>query len=231
MTAPLVALPGFLGHSSDWDRLDIPDLMAYDPSILKSWTSLWEWGQQLNALFEFGLEQKILMGYSLGGRLALHALILNPSQWQAAIIISAHPGLQTESEKQRRRQEDQYWADRFQQESWQSLMEDWNRRDVFTDEVFQFVRDEKNYERWKIAKCLTQASLGCQDDLREAIGRLSIPILWVVGEKDKRYCHLAQSLNFQHPDSRVCIIEEAGHRVPWSQPMRFKKACQVFISR
>jgi 2-succinyl-6-hydroxy-2,4-cyclohexadiene-1-carboxylate synthase len=56
-----------------------------------------------------------------------------------------------------------------------------------------------------------------------------MPILWITGNKDVRFCEVAQELNFAHPLSRWVRVAEAGHRVPWVQPAEFKKCVDTFL--
>ena len=44
-------------------------------------------------------EKSILLGYSLGGRLALHACVRRPDLWQAVVVAGADPGLESEEDK------------------------------------------------------------------------------------------------------------------------------------
>jgi 2-succinyl-6-hydroxy-2,4-cyclohexadiene-1-carboxylate synthase len=171
------------------------------------------------------------MGYSLGGRLALHALIDQPQLWQGAIIISAHVGLTDSKECLLRQQRDLKWAKRFENENWGSLMDAWNGQEIFATDSLSFNRQESNYQRVKLVEALTGASLGSQEDLRQHILTLPFPILWITGSQDHRYSQMAQSLAFSHPHSYWKQIAEAGHRVPWSQPQVFSETVSTFVKR
>ena len=170
------------------------------------------------------------MGYSLGGRLALHALVDRPGLWDAAVIISAHPGLKNQEEKEDRLKSDERWANRFLSESWGSLMEEWSAQSVFSGESSLPSRDENAYSRTTLAESLVGWSLGRQEDLRSKIEKLSIPVLWVVGEWDRKFVSIAKELKFSHPNSKVWIASEAGHRVPWQQTNAFSQELKTFIT-
>lgn len=229
MNSTIWAIPGFLGLSSDWDFLDWKNLIGVNLHPF-AWDSLFEWGIQFNAWVEKQEKNPaILMGYSLGGRLALHALLDRPQQWQAAIIISAHIGIENVQEKEKRWQRDQKWTQRFEREDWVSLMQAWNAQEVFKQDDFHFNRQEKQYQRAQLMQCLMQGSLGQQANLREQIASLSVPLLWITGGQDHSYCQLAQTLSFAHPQSRWKKIEQAGHRVPWAQSKAFSQCVQAFL--
>lgn len=222
MNAEIWALAGFLGLPSDWNCFGFEKIRAFGSADFE-WDSLAGWAKQLNLNFEMqGNRPSILMGYSLGARLALHALVQKPSLWQGAVIVSGHPGLVEESERLARQQMDNEWAQRFEREEWNDLMLSWNQRSVFSGDHFQFERDEKDYCRQRLADTLRCVSLGLQSNLRQELSMLNLPILWIVGERDEAYCKLMQEVELKHPLSRRVVLPHAGHRAPWERPAQFR---------
>jgi 2-succinyl-6-hydroxy-2,4-cyclohexadiene-1-carboxylate synthase len=220
------ALPGFLGQSSDWDPLDLNIVKAsiYKPSSF----GLREWAAAFNKSIEVQAGKKILMGYSLGGRLAVHALIENPTLWQAAILISTHLGLSCPKIKQERLASDKQWAHRFSTETWDSLMQAWNAQPIFKDS-FTPLRLEHNYTRSHLASILMDWSLARQDNLESSLEKLSIPVLWIAGELDGPYAAKAHSLQFSQPQSRTWVAPQIGHRVLLHKPDQLKIQIIQFI--
>lgn len=217
----IVALHGFLGLKTDWDCLEIPCMQAVDLYQFQ-WEGLWQCARQLNNQFQYEKEKPILMGYSLGGRLALHALIEWPDLWHAGVIISAHPGLISKGEKEERVHSDRQWAKRFLEEEWDNVIRAWDNRPVLASSSFTFKRGEKNYDKKILAQILMAGSLGRQENLRGFIANLSLPLLWVVGENDSNYVQLSQSIALNSPQSKIECLPQAGHRLPWEQPRLFK---------
>lgn len=220
----VIALNGFMGTPKDWEMIDLG--VKIDPWISKKpLNNLEQLALELNDYAAEYKEKPFLLGYSLGGRIALHALIANPDAWSGAIIVSAHPGLQTGDEKAKRLKEDQLWAEMIRNMSWDNFLEAWNGRGAFSGGRFAFERKETDYCRLKLADQLLASSLATQKDLRKEIAKLPLPILWMVGEKDKTYCSLSESLSFQHTLSKVVKISNAGHRLLWEQP----ELCKTLI--
>ncbi|MBA3815289.1 MAG: alpha/beta fold hydrolase [Parachlamydiaceae bacterium] len=227
----LTALHGFLGKSSDWkdlfqghilqDKLQSEDLFA--ENIL----DMWQWAKQFNSR-KAKADEQVLIGYSLGGRLALHALISNPHLWTSAVIVSAHLGLKS-SEKMSRGQIDEEWAQRFESDSWSQLMVEWNNREVFKQDSFHFKREEKDYSRAALAAALRNWSLSKQSDLKQQIMELPMPILWIAGAEDVVYATQALKLHLLHPLSEIWVVPETGHRVPWQCPERFLLKITQFL--
>src|SRR5258708_3665465 len=97
----IYALHGVLGLASDWDflksRMHEHDFEAEDLWKSFSGTDLKTWAEQKSQALIHQTSQgsgpRILLGYSLGGRLAMHLLLAQPKLWDAAIFISANPGL------------------------------------------------------------------------------------------------------------------------------------------
>lgn len=228
----LYTLHGFLGLPSDWNMLSSDTLTVDSIVHCDLWAQdkgcIWEWAKRFNRSLPKN-ETRILLGYSLGGRLAMHALLDNPTLWSAAIIISANPGLETLDEMSSRRESDTTWANRFLSDPWEEVIASWNNREVFASDKTVFVRHESDYTRTSLANALRNWSLGRQDNLRSSLKNLSLPMLWIAGENDLLYNSIAKTMIFAHPRSQVWTAPEAGHRVPWECPELFQEKVQEFI--
>lgn len=228
----LYALHGFLGRPDDWDLLldrTTQSIDLFEPPLAPD---LHSWGENFNKQILTSSStptSRILMGYSLGGRLALHALSQNPSLWNAAIIISANPGLTTDEERSQRQLLDEQWAVRFENEPWEQLMNAWNQQKAFQGNSFEFTRREKDYDRKMLADSLRNWSLGKQEYLNEKISTLPMPILWMIGSSDPLAAK-ASKIQLQHPQSKIWLAEDAGHRLPWQQPKQFLLKLSQFIN-
>lgn len=217
------ALHGFLGLPSDWNQFDFID---FPIRIERNELELWEWSGRFNANIKKTSHKNILLGYSLGGRLAMHALLSNPDLWDGAIIVSAHPGLTSAAEREARLSLDRQWAARFLNDSWEPLMNDWNANSVFANLPFPFQRNEKDFNRKNLSENLLNWSLGHQEPLSQRLEKLSIPILFLAGDLDTKYCHVAKQCSHF---AEVSIIPNAAHRLPWDQPNSFIKKIDKFI--
>lgn len=231
MCATLWAIPGFLGLPSDWNFFPEIDLRGIDLNAFP-WESLEEWGRKFNCwVTSQGTKENIVIGYSLGGRLALHALNDRPGLWNAAIIISAHSGLLTEADKKERCDSDQRWADKFRKDNWTSLMSSWNQQKIFAHDPFQFDRCEENYSREQLANTLVNGSLGRQENLRDKIAQLQLPILWMNGSKDFKFLEIADQVQLLNFKSQKSVIANAGHRAPWTHPQFFCEEINQFLKK
>jgi 2-succinyl-6-hydroxy-2,4-cyclohexadiene-1-carboxylate synthase len=246
MSATVFCLHGFLGRPSDWDFLKTPSedarLEKVDPFRIFAPTSgsgMSDWASKFNEKVAAMPGRRVLLGYSMGGRLALHSLVRNPSLWDAAIIVSASPGIQ-ESEKQVRITADEAWAHRFESENWESVVQAWDTLPVFGGKPQTLPRIENEYRRSDLAGALRAWSVGRQDDLKSRLTTLELPILWITGEQDPRYCDIAKDLQARLSPAassgpsqlwEFVKIQDAGHRAPWEQPEVFQQHFSRFLAR
>jgi 2-succinyl-6-hydroxy-2,4-cyclohexadiene-1-carboxylate synthase len=186
-------LSGFLGLASDWEFLPWP-----------------------HAPFD-GSSDDVLIGYSMGGRLAL----AEAHRFQKVVIISA--GLNTPAEDRRRRDEE--WARRFESEDWSSLMAAWNAQPVFGGHSVE--RREADYDRAELARQLREQSPAVlpAPDLESIATR----ILWVAGELDEKYVAIGRHAVTRLPHAELWICPRAGHRVPWEQPAALVSRLRTFL--
>lgn len=222
----IYALHGFLGRTADWNcfaslssQLIAVDLFHFD-------CPLEQWGSTFNATID---NTSILLGYSLGARLGMHALLANPTKWKGAIFVSGNPGLNCDEEKKKRFQLDVQWSKEFLEKPWEELMQRWNSLDVFCGVPNPLKRIETEFSRYCLAKSLVQWSVGYQQDLASKLQQIDKPILWITGSLDKKYSAWGNKMVFQHPLSQNIVVSGAAHRVPWEAPSVFENSVVSFI--
>lgn len=190
-----------------------------------------EFGRVLNAEccgLARGVGRKpVLLGYSMGGRLALHALLDENPPWQAAIIVGAHPGLASEAERIARREGDAEWGARALQGDWREFLTDWNAQPVLADSVKN--PPPSSQRRREIARSFIDWSLGAQESLWDELPNIRVPVLWVVGERDEKFCAIAERAVALIPNGKLVVISDAGHRVPWDCPKLFAGKVSGFL--
>lgn len=178
---------------------------------------------------EINNQKQNLIGYSLGGRLALHLLLEQPLLWNKAVIVSAHSGLAESAmiEREARIELDSGWAElsRNSGVSWSDFLAQWNRQGVLRlssdQELGWSERNDLESVRNQISASFYSWSLGLQDDLLGRMSTLSVPILWVVGESDPKFLEIAKVAVSALPNAKLEVVKGAGHRVPWERPEKF----------
>lgn len=229
----LIALHGFLGLASDWDEVGLDGVEAVD-----LWTDVGDdlphWAYRFNTEIREMNLRPVILGYSMGGRLAMEAVLQAPDLYRGAIFVSANPGLKTASEREARWQSDLQWAERIRKEPWSQWLQDWNAQPVLRSPVSGTARSlkdrkENDFDRERLAMAMTNWSLARQSDFREKLAALKMPVLFVSGSEDSKFTELLRSLPLA-PSQRHLVIENAGHRVPWDQPQTFANAVREFLA-
>lgn len=178
------------------------------PVKVGSDTSMETWARRFNNEVRKENVRRVVVGYSMGGRLALQAIVDEPELWERAILFSTHKGLE---EKEARLAQDEVWATRFERDPWYEVVADWMAQPVFKGTSGP-LRLESDFDRSELARQLRHFSLGRQKVMQ------SNKAVWVVGERDEAYRKL-------HPEA--LIIPEAGHRILFDNP---KKASEIICN-
>ena len=175
-------------------------------------------------------EKTFLLGYSLGGRLALHACLAQPNLWSGVIVVSADPGSCGPDEKKLQLEKDGEWAERFRSEPMESLLVEWDDLPVFCSIPNSVPRNLEELDSEKTARLFEVFSKGRQGDLLPELIKLQAPpILYLSGEKDEKYCELGEKLASSCPIVRHQVVPQASHRVPWENPDSFVEEILRFM--
>ncbi len=191
----IVALHGNVGQPTDWNLLEHSLGQTFDKRCL------WEPGA-----LEFAAGD-ILLGYSLGGRLALQAAVAAPEKFQAIIVLSAHPGLINPMARQERCVADAHWAHLAETLPWAEFLRQWDAQSVLGNgSPDRFALEQY---RTAIAAGFRQWGLGVQPDLRGGLRELQCPLHWITGEEDTKFTALAATAGVGSHH----MVPHAGHRL------------------
>lgn len=225
----IVAIPGFLGQPKDWNALkkifrdkyphiEFEALDLFSAKHPKTEGSLEGWAKIFNeAQKSKHLERNILVGYSLGGRLALHAVYDRPGMWDDVLLVSTHPGLENDEDKKARLANDKVWADKFLHMKWKEVIKEWNAQPVFVG-THEPNRTESQFTRSTLAAALTNWSLGNQQFEPELMQQLGGRLHWFVGANDPKFIKLYDELFAKKIISEINVVPDAGHRVLFDNP-------------
>lgn len=218
---PIVFLHGFLGSSKDWryviSHIKNRTCIVYDlPGHGHTpWTSM-----EINDLLSSALPpQNIdLVGYSLGGRLAMEFSIQHPHRIHSLTLISSHYGLTSEEEKQARLQNDRIWAQKILALPFDEFLYTWYKQPTFISvhnkeallkELFTM---RKNQRPKELVSAMLQWSLGRQDYLKEQLLKFPKPIQFIYGKNDQKFVELYRDM------PHAIGIDSAGHTLHFEAP-------------
>jgi 2-succinyl-6-hydroxy-2,4-cyclohexadiene-1-carboxylate synthase len=169
-------------------------------------------------------EKSVLLGYSLGGRLALHACIHRPDLWEGVVVVGADPGLGSSEEKNHQFARDRNWADRLKKEPIEHLVREWDEQPVFCGIENSAPRNLEELDPIQLSQQFEVFSKGLQQNLVPALSELkNPPVLFLAGEKDKKYQQIGDELAELCPVVESRWVEDSGHRVPWENPESFSR--------
>lgn len=173
----------------------------------------------LDTLAGLRIEKPVLVGYSMGGRLALYLALQFPDLFSGLFLESASPGLENMEEREARREVDERRAKRLETEDFGQFLEDWYRQPLFTS----LARDEKLLRRTiearlhndpvELAKSLRGIGTGSQPSLWEKLSELQVPTLAVAGERDEKFVGINRLKEAESPMISFASVSDAGHNV------------------
>ncbi|MDC0253488.1 2-succinyl-6-hydroxy-2,4-cyclohexadiene-1-carboxylate synthase [Bacteriovoracales bacterium] len=178
-----------------------------------------------------------LLGYSLGGRIALDLLSKDPDQFEKVIVESCHPGLESDFLKKERIKSDEGLLSHIHsQNDFNNFLLKWYNLELFGDiskkENFHklLTRREKNSLK-EIKKSLQNFSLGRQDNLIPLFKKNQTPLLYISGERDKKYTQIGKDFIDKVPNSYHKSINDVSHNTHFEDPNSFEKAVTLFLER
>lgn len=165
-----------------------------------------------------------VVGYSLGGRIALQLALAAPERIERLFLVSTSAGIEDDDERAARLASDLELADRIERQSIEQFADQWLSGALFRADDPQVNQDarrqiEKNSPA-ALGCALRALSVGRMESLWSRLPTIAIPTTIVAGELDQRYVALAERLSSAISGSELRVITEAGHALPRSAPAR-----------
>lgn len=242
---PIVFLHGFTGCTENWqpimnllpaDYLAIAiDLLGHgktdSPSDLLRYHMEYT-AEDLSTLLQQIIGEPIhLVGYSMGGRLALYFATHYPQLLKRLTLESASPGLSDYSEREARRQSDERLAHRIEEIGIPAFVEEWEALPLFASQknLPEDVRLRLHQQRLQnnpigLANSLRGMGTGVQPSLWEQLSQMTLPTSLLVGSLDPKFTAIAQQMQQAISRATVTITPDAGHIVHLEQPAKFVQA-------
>ncbi len=220
---------GVLPYFADWSCFTI-DLPGHGYAVDLRVSDFAELDRALvAAIDEWGVEDYWLVGYSLGGRIAMyHACHGQSENLRGLIVEGGNLGLKTAKARQTRIKNDALWAERFRSGPIETVLHDWYRQPVFADldehQRAALIATRSNNQGEGIAAMLESTSLGVQPWLGDALKQRNIPFSYLCGERDAKFQALAQKESLP-----LLTIASAGHNAHIANPQVFAERLLSFL--
>jgi len=239
---PLLLLHGFTGSVRAWDRVRPAiaafatvisvDLIGHGRSGVPDDAARYslEWStRDLSALLDgLKLDAVDVLGYSMGGRVALHFAVHAPGRVKTLVLESASAGIEDELERHRRVESDAALAQRIVEHGIEAFVAEWERLPLLAPapHVPESERARHTTQRLHnnplgLANSLRGMGAGQQTPLWPVLPALEQRVLLIVGERDTRYRQMAERMHALVPGSEVAVVADAGHTVHVDAPQAF----------
>lgn len=163
----------------------------------------------------------VYVGYSMGGRIALHAALAHPEALAGLVLIGATAGIRSPKERHERRDADSLLAESLRTEGLEKFLARWLAGPLFAgltnEQACQHQRLRNRADG--LAASLLACGTGSQDDLWDRLAEINVPVLLLSGSEDSKFTDLAQTMlgRFGGPVEHQ-VIQDAGHCVHLEAP-------------
>lgn len=229
----VVCLHGFTSSSATWEHVaqQLPDyrIIAIDlighgetsaPVDAFNYSMEAQVALLHDVLKQLDVQQFTLLGYSMGGRIALSYALAYSQQVEVLLLESASPGLAHEHERAARKKADDALAARIEQYGVEAFVNEWERVPLFHSQaslplnVQQAIRNERLSQREiGLANSLRGIGTGVQPSNWHRLDELTMPVILLTGELDEKFCLLAEKMQAFLAESAHIVVPNVGHAI------------------
>ncbi len=179
-------------------------------------------------------EGRVLVGYSLGGRLALRAALADPRRYAGVVMLGATAGLDEPSLRRTRAEGDDRLATWIEAAPIEDVVAIWERQPLFADQSDALVEAQRpgrlRHRPAELARLLRSAGQGVLEPVWHELLEFELPLLALAGARDEGYVVAAHRIADTAPHARAEIVEEAGHAAHLQQPEAVARLIATFVA-
>lgn len=246
----LVVLHGFTGSTKTWQHV-IPHLTDYHvvavdlighgqtgaPEDVPQYTMAAQIDVLEKLFTQLGLERFTLLGYSMGGRVALSYAVRYPERITQLLLESASPGIVGQQERAARKLADDTLAQKIVGNGLVSFVHAWENIPLFASQkalsrvVQAEIRAERLAQRgFGLANSLRGMGTGVMPDLWQELAQLSFPVTLITGSLDQKFELLAKKMLENLKIGQHVSVNGAGHAIHVENPTKFATIVKETIS-
>ena len=246
---PLFFLHGFLGDCNDFQETIsllsdkfyclAVDLPGHGKTQVYGGEDYYTMEKTAQGLISFlqalNIEQCALVGYSMGGRLALYLTLHFPQYFSKVILESTSCGLKTQAERDQRIEHDFKLSQKLETETFLLFLTRWYEQSLFVS-----LKKHPDFERMlerrlesnpiELAKSLRNLSTGCQPSLWVKIQENKIPLLLLVGERDSKFISINAEMESLCDVAQLEIVSNCGHNIHVEDVRYFVEKARIFLA-
>jgi 2-succinyl-6-hydroxy-2,4-cyclohexadiene-1-carboxylate synthase len=176
----------------------------------------------------------VLVGYSLGGRLALRAAVRDPGRYGGVVTVGASAGLDDPALRSARAEADDRLAAWMESAPIEQIVAIWERQPLFADQSEPLVEEQRpgrlSHDPGELAMLLRSAGQGTIEPVWHDLLTLRLPLLAIAGARDEGYVTAARRIADTAPRGRAVIVEDAGHAAQLQRPDRVAELIEEFLN-
>lgn len=234
MAPTLVLLHGFTHTGASWDpvRSELgerytalaPDIRGHGTASDREPVTLEAVLADIDAAAPAALT---LVGYSMGGRIALQFALARPDRVERLVLVGASPGLADPDEREQRRRADERLADQAERSTIEEFEERWARTPALAGQPAD-VREAVRRDRLRntpagLARALRGLGTGALPSAWERLAELSVPVTLIAGERDRKFRDIATQMARSIPGATVEVVAGAGHAAHLEAPRQIAR--------
>jgi 2-succinyl-6-hydroxy-2,4-cyclohexadiene-1-carboxylate synthase len=244
----ILFLHGFMGDGKDWAdiirrlkghyyciTIDLPGHGKTKIGSGKKPYTMCETAKKVIYLLdEISIKQCVIVGYSMGGRLALYLVLRYPERFRQGVLESASPGLQEKAERLSRIGHDHRIASALETTPLDLFLDQWYAQPIFESlkqhpDFYNLLEKRKKNAPDGLARSLRDMGAGIQPSLWMRLKRNRIPLLLLTGEKDPKFGSIAHRMERMCPYAKVHTMSGCGHNIHFEKPSAFCASLRAFI--
>lgn len=238
----VVFLHGFTGSTSTWIdvrshlagsyRTVAVDLTGHGKTSIPDEPDRYTMKEQLadlNELFrELNMQDFYLVGYSMGGRVALAYTVEYPEKVTALILESSSPGLESVADRHTRKAADQVLAQKLVDNGLESFVNSWENIPLFhsqkllpAEQRIKIRQERLSQTERGLSNSLLGIGTGSQPSYWHMLDSIRKPVFLLTGELDEKFVNIAKEMKKRVPSWKHTVVSDAGHAIHVEKPSLF----------
>jgi 2-succinyl-6-hydroxy-2,4-cyclohexadiene-1-carboxylate synthase len=222
-------IPGFMQRGDAWRP--VAELLPerYPSRLLDHSEHSFE--GRMGEILESGAD--VLVGYSLGGRLALRAALRSRGSFIAVVLVGSTAGIEEGPMRAQRAEADEKLASWIEAMPIEDIVALWERQPLFADQPESLVDEQRpgrlSQDPRSLALLLRTAGQGVLAPVWHELRTLELPLLAIAGARDDGYSAAAKRIAHVAPNARAAIVEDAGHAAHLQRPDEVARLITGFL--
>jgi 2-succinyl-6-hydroxy-2,4-cyclohexadiene-1-carboxylate synthase len=227
---PLLFVPGFMQRGAAWAQVAERLPAAVESRLLEH--AAHSLAGRLDEIARAG-EGAVLVGYSLGGRLALRAALRAPHRHAALVTVGATAGIDEPDARSARAEADERLASWMEAATIEDILALWERQPLFADQSDTLIEAQRpgrlGHDPRSLAMLLRTAGQGVLEPVWHELLTFELPVLAIAGARDVGYSAAARRIADTAPRGRAAIVEDAGHAPQLQRPGEVARLLTDFL--